>query len=227
MAAMRSPVITVQQYSMGHLCHDRAAYSSELLPLALRSYLTAYTNMCFTIGQFISAGVLQGLISRDDQWAYRIPYAVQWIWPVRLLFIGILMLESPWWQVRHGRYDDALATIQRLTAGEEKTKSWQTVAMMIHTNQIEQEIEDGSSYWDCFRGSNLRRTEISCMSFTGQVLAGNQFAYTGTYFFKQAGISPADGYNLGQRWDSNCLRGNDSLMVLDEEFWSPVHVSWG
>lgn len=169
----------------------------ELLPMALRSYLTAYTNMCFAIGQFISAGVLQSLISRDDQWSYRIPYAVQWIWPIPLFFIGVLMPESPWWQVRHGRYDEALATVQRLTAGEEKTKARQTVAMMIHTNEIEQEIEAGSSYWDCFRGNNLRRTEISCMSFTGQVLAGSQFAYTGTYFFERAGMSPTDAYKLG------------------------------
>ncbi|KAE8327277.1 general substrate transporter [Aspergillus sergii] len=145
----------------------RPEHSSELLPMALRFYLTAYTNMCFAIGQFIS-------------WSYRIPYAVQWIWPVPLLLIGVLMPESPWWQVRHGRYDVALATAQRLTAGEEKTKARQTVAMMIHTNQIEQEIEAGNSYWDCFR-----------------VLAGSQFAYTGTYFFEQAGMSPTDAYKLG------------------------------
>ncbi|KAF5859969.1 hypothetical protein ETB97_002166 [Aspergillus alliaceus] len=173
------------------------AYSSELLPMALRSYLTAYTNMCFAIGQLISAGVLQSLLTSDDQWSYRIPYAVQWIWPVSLLFIGFLMPESPWWQVRNGQYDNALWTVQRLTSGEEKPKARQTVAMMIHTNEIEREIEAGSSYWDCFRGSNLRRTEISCMSFTGQVLAGSQFAYTGTYFFEQAGMSPADAYKLG------------------------------
>ncbi|KAE8382010.1 hypothetical protein BDV26DRAFT_278411 [Aspergillus bertholletiae] len=40
---------------------------------------------------------------RDDQWSYRIPYAVQWIWPVPLFFIGVFMPESPWWQVRQGQ----------------------------------------------------------------------------------------------------------------------------
>ncbi|KAE8151579.1 general substrate transporter [Aspergillus avenaceus] len=173
------------------------AYSSELLPMALRSYLTAYTNMCFAIGQFISAGVLQSLLSREDQWSYRIPYAVQWIWPAPLLVVGLFMPESPWWQVRHGEYEAAVKTVQRLTRGEERSKAKQTVAMMIHTDQIEQEIESGSSYWDCFRGSNLRRTEIACLTFSGQVLAGSQFAYTGTYFFEQAGMSPADAYKLG------------------------------
>ncbi|KJK60842.1 MFS transporter sugar porter SP family protein [Aspergillus parasiticus SU-1] len=173
------------------------AYSSELLPMALRSYLTAYTNMCFAIGQFISAG---------------------WIWPVLLLFIGVLMPESPWWQVRHGRYGDALVAVQRLTAGEEKTKARQTVAMMIHTNQIEQEIEAASSYWDCFRGSNLRRTEISCMSFTAQVLAGSQFAYTGSYFFEQAGMSPTDAYKLGLGGTAVAFVGTILSWFLMKEF---------
>jgi SP family general alpha glucoside:H+ symporter-like MFS transporter len=173
------------------------AYSSELLPLALRSYLTAYVNMCFAIGQFIGAGVLQSLLSRNDQWSYRIPYAVQWVWPAPLFIMALFMPESPWWLVRNGRYDAAEKTIRRLTAGPEKDNARQMVAMMIHTDNIEREIESGSSYWDCFKGSHRRRTEIACVTFAGQVLAGSQFAYSGTYFFEQAGISPTDAYKLG------------------------------
>ncbi|KAL4888884.1 general substrate transporter [Aspergillus ambiguus] len=173
------------------------AYSSELLPMKLRSYLTAYTNMCFAIGQFISAGVLQSLLDRPDQWSYRIPLAVQWVWPAPLLCIAILMPESPWWQVRHGQYDAAEKTVQRLLSKNQNHTSRQVVAMMIHTDHIESEIEAGTSYWDCFKGSNLRRTEIACMTFAGQVLAGSQFAYSGTYFFEQAGMSPSDAYKLG------------------------------
>lgn len=173
------------------------AYSSELLPMTLRSYLTAYTNMCFAIGQFISAGVLQSLLNRPDEWSYRIPYAVQWVWPVPLLAIAFFMPESPWWQVRHKRYDEADKTLQRLLSKQYKHTSRQMVAMMIHTDQIESEIEAGTSYWDCFKGSNLRRTEIACVAFAGQVLAGSQFAYSGTYFFEQAGMSPTNAYKLG------------------------------
>lgn len=165
--------------------------------MALRSYLTAYTNMCFAIGQFIGAGVLQSLLSRDNQWSYRIPYAIQWIWPVPLFFVSFFMPESPWWQVRKGRYADAEKTVRRLTAGAGKAASRQSVAMMIHTNEIERKIEEGSSYLDCFKGSNRRRTEIACVAFAGQVLSGSQFAYSGTYFFEQAGMSSTDAYKLG------------------------------
>lgn len=172
------------------------AYASEMLPMALRPYLTAYTNMCFAIGQFIGAGVLQSLESGAGQWSYRIPFAIQWLWPAPLFVLSFLMPESPWWLVRKDRFDDAETIVRRLTTGPEKDNARSIVAMMIHTNNIEREIEEGTSYWDCFKGSNYRRTEIACVCFAGQVLAGSQFAYSGTYFFEQAGMSPANAYKL-------------------------------
>ena len=36
---------------------------------------------CWGIGQFFSYAVIFSLNHRLDHWAYRIPFAVQWIWP--------------------------------------------------------------------------------------------------------------------------------------------------
>jgi SP family general alpha glucoside:H+ symporter-like MFS transporter len=47
------------------------AYASEVCPVALRAYLTTYVNLCWVMGQFIASGVLRGMLSRTDQWAYR------------------------------------------------------------------------------------------------------------------------------------------------------------
>lgn len=165
--------------------------------MAFRPYLTAYTNMCFAIGQFISSGVLQSLISRQGQWSYRIPYAIQWLWPTPLMVAAFFMPESPWWLVRQGRYEAAEHNVKRLMANAEKPNAKNVVAMMIHTNNIEKEIAEGYSYLDCFRGTDLRRTEISCVIFAGQVLAGSSFAYSATYFFEQAGLNSSNAYKLG------------------------------
>lgn len=81
-------------------------------------------------------------------------------------------------------------------ANHEKPQARALVAMMIHTNNIEKKIAEGTSYLDCFRGVDLRRTEIACVTFLGQITCGAQFAYSATYFFQQAGLSSDDSYKL-------------------------------
>lgn len=81
-------------------------------------------------------------------------------------------------------------------AEAEKPQARNNVAMMVHTNEIELETTAGSSYIDCLKGSDFRRTEIACVIFAGQVLSGSTFAYSATYFFEQAGMSADDAYKL-------------------------------
>lgn len=179
-------------------------YSSEVCPLALRGYLTAYVNMCWAIGQFIAAGVLQGLVNNTTEWSYRVPFAVQWVWPVPLFIMTFLAPDSPWWLIRRGRHDDAEKSLKRLASKEVHHRIPNQLALMIHTNALEQaqhksksEDEKGwKGYLQCFQGTNLRRTEIVCIAFAGQVLSGSTFAYSPSYFFSQAGLSPDDVYKL-------------------------------
>ncbi|PVH69328.1 sugar transporter [Cadophora sp. DSE1049] len=164
------------------------SYASEVCPVALRGYLTTYVNMMWGLGQLIASGVLRSLLKRNDQWAYRIPYALQWMWPVPLI-IGISMApESPWWLVRKGRNDDARKALRRLTSTESETDIDNTISMMRHTNELEKEIGAGTSYWDCFKGVNLRRTEITCITWLIQSASGASMMGYAVYFFKQAGM---------------------------------------
>lgn len=47
--------------------------------------------------------------------------------------------------------------------------------MMVHTNALEKEMSEGTSYWDCFRGIDLRRTEASSGAWMIQNLCGSAF----------------------------------------------------
>ena len=71
------PVLLVGEilcgFPWGALATSAPAYASEVLPTALRTYMTSYTNMCFILGQLISSGVLRGLVHRQDEWGYKIP----------------------------------------------------------------------------------------------------------------------------------------------------------
>ncbi|ORX36696.1 alpha-glucoside:hydrogen symporter [Kockovaella imperatae] len=192
----------------GAFSSSAVSYASEVTPVALRGYLTTYVNLCWVIGQFISAGVLLGVQNRPDKWSYKIPFAVQWasqnkhhnVWPIPLFILATLAPESPWLLVRAGKLEQAKKSVMRLSKRNGDTDPDKVIAMMVRTNQLELENQPGVSYFDCFRGSDLRRTEIACIGWAIQVLSGSSHAYTGTYFFEQAGLSTANAFkfNLGQ-----------------------------
>jgi MFS transporter, SP family, general alpha glucoside:H+ symporter len=77
---------------------------------------------------------------------------------------------------------------------------------MEHTTELERRLRVGTSYRDCFRGVNLRRTEITCMCWAMQNLSGNSFARYSAYFFQQAGLPTSSSFSLtlGQ-YGINCL----------------------
>jgi SP family general alpha glucoside:H+ symporter-like MFS transporter len=113
------------------------------------------------------------------------------------------MPESPWHLVRKGRYAEAEKVVGRLLSKKVQNSpegrsidTRRALALIIHTNKAEQELAIGTTYWDCFKGAELRRTEIACVCFAGQVLSGSQFAYNSTYFFQQVGIDPRTSYKL-------------------------------
>jgi SP family general alpha glucoside:H+ symporter-like MFS transporter len=101
----------------------------------------------------------------------------------------MLAPESPWWLTRKGRYLDAERAVKRLVVGVDEDFAKRQVAMMHHTNEMEKAAKVGSNFADCFRGSNLRRTEIACMVWLIQTLCGSPLMGQATYFFVGAGLS--------------------------------------
>ncbi|KAI1460990.1 sugar transporter [Annulohypoxylon moriforme] len=172
------------------------AYASEVCPTNLRAYLTTYVNLCWAIGQLLATGVLRGCLHIQGEMGYRIPFAIQWLWPVPLMLVCFLAPESPWWLVRAERLEQAKHSIVRLSGEKTNEQINNQLAMMVHTIRIEAEATKGATYVDCFKGPNLRRTEIVCVAFMGQILSGSSFAYTPTYFFTTAGMDTAQAFNL-------------------------------
>lgn len=104
--------------------------------------------------------------------------------------------------MRKGRIDAAKKSLLRLTSLNRETDFDvdETVAMMQHTTMLEENITKGASYLDCFKGTDLRRTEIVCMVWAIQNLSGNSFSGYSTYFLEQAGVPTSKAYDfaLGQ-----------------------------
>ncbi|OOQ89439.1 MFS alpha-glucoside transporter [Penicillium brasilianum] len=187
-------------------------YAAEVCPNVLRPYLTMLVSLCWSIGYLLGTGVLRAFLSSTGQWAYRIPFALQWILPIPLAIGIYLAPESPWWLIRRGRTQDAGKVVRRLRAKDSPEDEIEdTVAMMVQTVRIENEMKATSTYWDLFKGVNLRRTEITVFTYLIQELCAPLVAYI-VYFLEQAGLEATASFDFGM--------GEYSLAILG------VFVAW-
>ncbi|RYP38602.1 hypothetical protein DL767_002538 [Monosporascus sp. MG133] len=170
-------------------------YASEVCPMALRGYLTSFTNLCFVTGQLLGNGVTAATARLTNHWAYSIPFALQWFW-VAVILPGMFFIpESPWWLVRKGRLEDARDALRKLSSKHVDIEPMLT--LITETDRLELDMEAGSTYLDTIKGVNLRRTEISAGVYITQVLSGIYLINYGTYFFQQAGLETQDAFYMG------------------------------
>ena len=151
--------------------------------------------MSWSIGGIIVAGATYGTNQRTDEWAWRIPLALQWLFPTPLLILIFFAPESPWWLLRHGRRDEALRSIKRLGRAS-KQNAEEKFAMMERTVEIEAKMGGAPSLLDLLKGTDLRRTIITCLMYASQNFAGNLIANQATFFFEQAGINTNFAFQL-------------------------------
>ncbi|PGG96237.1 hypothetical protein AJ79_09673 [Helicocarpus griseus UAMH5409] len=179
-----------------------ATYAAEYMPVVLRAYLISSLNLCWVIGQLLATGILRHFIKSSSQWSYRIPFALQWAWILPLAIASLFAPETPWWLVKHEKPHAARRVLARLTSSSSNnsinaSKIDESVALMQHTNEVEKHLSTsgGMGYTDCFRGVDLRRTEIACATYMTQSVCGIMTGYA-AYFYSQAGLRTDQAFTM-------------------------------
>ncbi|KZO96263.1 maltose permease [Calocera viscosa TUFC12733] len=174
-----------------------SSYCAEISPLQLRGITTGAVNEWIVVGQFISSCVIKGTGEINSSWAYKIPLAIQWVFPV-LILLGLPFIpESPWYFVRKEDDVKAKRSLQRLI-GNTGADLDLHLAQIKETIELEERLAGQAKWIDLFKGTDLRRTWITAMVFVCQEMVGVQFVLGySTYFFELAGFSTSNSFSLG------------------------------
>ena len=165
-------------------------YNSEIAPTKLRAPLLSFFQFSLTLGMLVAAVAAQSQTAIGFQLlSYRICFATQWSF-AGAAFVGALIVpESPAYYLRRGNIEGARKSFTRLH--DAATVDSRIIALQAVLDQ-EGEVEAVSrkaTYWECFRGTNWRRTRIIIYASILQQFVGVSFVSNGTYFLILAGMS--------------------------------------
>ncbi|OBT88648.1 hypothetical protein VE02_04026 [Pseudogymnoascus sp. 03VT05] len=176
-------------------------YASDVCPTPIRAYVTAWSNVCWIIGQCLGAVTQRALVNNMTMLSIQIPLGLQWVFPLPIFIFSLWAQESPWWLVRKGRTDEARKVLTKLVSQSRAPEGYSIdghLAMIQLTNadELRETNGTGTGYIDCFLGVNRRRTEISTFTWVIQNASGSALMQWSPYFFQRAGMAPEQTWNF-------------------------------
>lgn len=166
----------INALSMGLICNVVPTYQSEIAPAKIRGAMVNFYQFWQLVGALMACTANWGFQYRDDQWAYRCTLVIQFIIPIVLVSAGLVLPESPRWLVEKGRKDQARKVLTFLR-GKSALPSMieEELDLLIRAEAEQREFHSATSWLDCFRGSNLRRTLIGAGVQSLQQAQGSSF----------------------------------------------------
>ncbi|KAK3631662.1 hypothetical protein LTR56_016769 [Elasticomyces elasticus] len=185
----------INSVSMGIICNVVPAYQSECAPAKIRGTLINTYQFWLLVGAVMAATCNWGTQYWTTHWAWRLVVVIQFLIPILMLVGGTVLPESPRWLVGKGRNEQALKVLRILRRGAPDDVIQQEWRLLIAAEEEQAEHHSATTWLDCFRGSNLRRTAIATGVQCLQNAQGNSFIATYSIVFLQA-IGVTDTYKV-------------------------------
>lgn len=179
--------------SIGFAGNFTITYWSETAPGHLRGVIVILYQLFINLPNFIGACINQGTYALPNRWAYRGPLLTTMLMPILLLCFIKVVPESPskylplvslcralliniGWLVTRDRIADAKVSIRKLRGPEASQEELdREINEVVAFTQLETQLEGSTSYLECFKGADLRRTMIASLMTIGQQLMGIAF----------------------------------------------------
>lgn len=171
------------------------SYVADITPLPMRGGATNLCNVSFSIGPLVCFIINYSQSDNMTRWAYRSIFASQWGFSVVSMIILLIVPESPAFYIMKDKPEKAQANFERLL--KDPVDAMHQFAVVTDTVKKSQLESANTTYLDCFKGTNLKRTIVCCMPFIFCPFSGVYFTanYT-SYWFQLAGYSNSMSFKL-------------------------------
>ncbi|EED23202.1 sugar transporter, putative [Talaromyces stipitatus ATCC 10500] len=202
-------------------------YCSEVTPIALRGAVTATVNWSIGFGQLLAYIVMTQTINIQGPNAYKILFAVQWMFAGIGLLLLPFFLESPYHLVAKNKIEEARSVIKKLYSKDMNAEHYlEEIRMTLAQRQVENSQQLG--YKHCFTKENRMRTLVACSTFFIQANSG--IIWVGgyvTYFLELAGMPSGLSANVSTGMLGLAVVGNMFGWFLIEKIGRRGTSLWG
>jgi MFS transporter, SP family, general alpha glucoside:H+ symporter len=177
----------IQGASLALIKMTLLTYISELSPTCLRGASMAIFPSLNLVGQFLGAVVVFALNGMETETGYLIAIGLQWFFSIVPFVAAYTIPESPTYLLRINKPEEAHASIVKLFAPQNDPD---VVLKKIRISLEEEErTSKETTYAQCFRGSNLRRTLIIIFANFLPPMFGLPLLTSASYFLQQVGMT--------------------------------------
>ncbi|ANB12066.1 Mal11p [Sugiyamaella lignohabitans] len=186
----------VNGFALGIMSALCVSYVAEISPLSIRGIATGCCNLSQTIGPFIGSILGNYVGTKNNDWSYKSLFVAQWLFGGIAILVQPWMPESPAFYLKKGKEDKARKQLRRLCSNEEDAED-QLNVLKITLYEAEQ-LYNGGSYIQCFKGTNLRRTLLAGLVFFTHPMSGVSFNSSyGPFIYQLIGISAQESFRIG------------------------------
>lgn len=217
---------TMNGVCLGIIQSSIVSYVADITPFALRGVSTALCNVSFSIGPLVCFIINYSESDRLDAWAYRSIFAAQWGFSALSLIALLFVPDSPTYYILKGKTEKAENCYKKLL--KDPLSIQQQMAVAMNTIKESQSAADNSTFLDCFKGNNLKRTMVASVPFIFCPFSGVYFTgnYT-TYWFQLAGLSDSESfkYTIGAQLLS--ITGCIATLFVVDRFGRRTNILYG
>jgi hypothetical protein len=145
--------------------------------------------------QGAALGIIRSFVPNIAQQAFRDVFAIQWAVGLILILAFAVTPESPVYLINNHQYEKAHKVMTLIYGKENDPEARLAYLINLIREENHSEHERGT-YFDCFKGTDLKRTLTVMLIYTAANFAGAAFLSQSIYFLITAGLPAIHSFDV-------------------------------